>query len=101
MGPRDKPEDDKLLDDRLFQVFAIEKLRSMTTERQSIRAVREGRYFAEVPVTRFEDGHEWAPYLSMTDAKKLDEVRLALRRGDLKAAGELARVFQLAPVAAE
>ena len=35
------------------------------------------------------------------DAKKLDEVRLALRRGDLKAASALARIYELKPVAAE
>jgi hypothetical protein len=31
----------------------------------------------------------------MSDAKKLDEVRLALRRGDLAAAARLARVYEL------
>jgi hypothetical protein len=33
------------------------------------------------------------------DAEKLDEVREALKTGDLKKAGHLARVFQLTPVA--
>jgi hypothetical protein len=32
------------------------------------------------------------------DAKRLDEVKLALRRGDLKAASRLSRVFTLTPV---
>ena len=36
--------------------------------------------------------------LSVEDAQKLDDVREALRRGDLKAAGKLARVFRLTPI---
>lgn len=42
---------------------------------------------------------EWAPYLSMDDAYKLDDVREALRHGDLETAGRLGRVFRLLPVA--
>ena len=37
-------------------------------------------------------------YLSLPDAQKLDEVRKALRGGDLRRASQLARVFQLLPV---
>jgi hypothetical protein len=40
-----------------------------------------------------------APYLSLEDAYKLDDVRESLRRGDIKAASHLARVFALTPVA--
>jgi hypothetical protein len=71
------------------------------TPRKTTKFVHEGRYAAEVDIEFLDDEHEWAPFLSMADAKKLDEVRLALRRGDLKAAGKLARVFELTPVAAE
>ncbi len=70
--------------------------------RKTTKLVHEGRYAAEVDVELLEEDHEWAPYLSMDDAKKLDEVRLALRRGDLKAAMALGgRVYELKPVAAE
>jgi hypothetical protein len=71
------------------------------TERQTIKLVREGPYIAEVEVTLIETDHEWAPYVSAADVRKLDEVRLALRRGDLKAAARMARVFEMKPVAAE
>jgi hypothetical protein len=40
----------------------------------------------------------WSPYLSLADAKKLDQVRKALRSGDVKKASQLGRVFQLLPV---
>lgn len=75
----------------------------MMTEykRQTIKLVREGPYVAEVEVTLIDTGHEWSPYLSPTDVRKLDDVRLALRQGDLKAAARLGRVFELRPVAAE
>jgi hypothetical protein len=42
---------------------------------------------------------EWAPYLSLEDAYKLDEVREALRNGDIEAAARHGRVFSLTPVA--
>ncbi len=38
-------------------------------------------------------------YRSLDDALKLDDVRDALRRGDIKAATHLARVYTLTPVA--
>lgn len=69
--------------------------------RKTTKLVHEGRYAAEVEIELLEDEHEWAPYLSMADAKKLDQVRLALRKGDLKAAARLGQVYELKPVAAE
>jgi hypothetical protein len=71
------------------------------TEEKSIKLVREGLHLAEVDVTLLVNDHEWSPYLSAADVHKLDTVRLALRRGDLKAAAALARVYELTPVAAE
>ena len=61
----------------------------MTEHRMLARKlVREGGYVAEAEVTLIdsESDHPWAPYLSLDDAVKLDEARLALRRGDLAAA---------------
>jgi hypothetical protein len=60
--------------------------------------VREGPYAAEVDVELIEEGNSWSPYLSIDDARKLDEVREALRRGDIQAASRRARVFNLTPV---
>jgi hypothetical protein len=71
------------------------------SERQTKRLVREGAYVAEVEITLTETEHEWSPYVSAQDVRKLDEVRLALRRGDLAAATRLGQVYELKPVAAE
>ena len=66
--------------------------------RHRTKLVHEGEYVAEVEVELIETDEEWSPYLSLEDAQKLDDIRAALRRGDLKAAGKLARVFTLTPV---
>ena len=67
--------------------------------RASIKFVREGKFAAEVPVHLIEEAGGWSPYLSAADAKKLDEVRILLRKGDLAAASRYTRVFELTPVA--
>lgn len=68
-------------------------------KRKQIRYIHEGQYAAEVDVELIETEDEWAPYLSLHDAYKLDDVREALRRGDLKAASQKARVFIMQPIA--
>ena len=69
-------------------------------KRPYAKMVREGRYVAEVDIELIDMDEGWSPYLSLDDAKKLDEVRGALRRGELRSATRLARVFILNPVAA-
>jgi len=66
--------------------------------RRHTKLVHEGRYVAKVDVDFIEADNGWPPYLSLNDAYKLDDVREALRRGDLAAATRLARVFTLTPV---
>jgi hypothetical protein len=69
--------------------------------RKSIKLIHEGRYAAEVPIELIEDDTAWSPYLSPEDVRKLDTVRLALKRGDTAEAAKYGRVFELKPVAAE
>ena len=67
--------------------------------RSTTRLVREGEFVAEVPVTLVESEGGWTPYLSLEDAYKLDDVRQALRAGDVKRASRLSeRVYRLTPV---
>lgn len=69
--------------------------------RPAQRLVRVGELIAEVDVTLVESDDGWAPQLSLNDAYKLDDVRDALRAGDLKAASRLAnRVYRLTPLEA-
>lgn len=71
----------------------------MIKRRPHTKLVHEGKYVAEVVVELIETDEGWSPYLSLEDAYKLDDVREALRRGDIKSAARLARVFTLTPVA--
>lgn len=68
------------------------------TKRKHTKFVHEGHYVAEVDIELIDNEEGWAPYLSLEDARKLDDVRQALRQGDLKKAARLARVFNLTPV---
>ena len=69
------------------------------TGKSSKRLVREGDLVAEVDVELVEGEGGWAPYLSLEDAYRLDDVREALRAGDVKRASQLAsRLYRLTPV---
>jgi hypothetical protein len=71
------------------------------TAKSSKRLVREGDLVAEVEIHLEDASGGWAPYLSVEDACKLDEVRDALRTGDIKRASQLAsRLYRLTPVEA-
>ena len=69
----------------------------MTKKRRS-KLVRQGQYAAEVDVELIYDETGWAPYLSLEDAQRLDDVREALRQGEVSRASQLGRVFRLIPV---
>jgi hypothetical protein len=66
--------------------------------RKSKEFIHEGKYAAEIAVDLIEDDTAWSPYLSPDDARKLDMVRLALRRGDFAKAAKHGRVFELTPI---
>jgi hypothetical protein len=70
----------------------------MMKKRRHTKLVHAGNYVAEVDVELIISEEGWSPYLSVEDAKKLDEVKLALGKGDLKAASRFSRVFTLTPV---
>jgi hypothetical protein len=67
-------------------------------KRRYTKFVHEGLYVAEVDVEVVDTDEDWAPYLPLDDAYKLDDVREALRRGDIASAARHARVFTLTPV---
>lgn len=71
------------------------------TAKATKRLVREGDLVAEVDVHLVEAEGGWTPYLSLEDAYRLDDVRDALRAGDVKRASQLAsRLYRLTPVEA-
>ncbi len=66
--------------------------------RKKTKFIHEGKYAAEVSVDLIVDDTAWSPYLSPEDVQKLETVRLALRRGDVKSAAKHGRVFEMTPV---
>jgi len=68
-------------------------------QRKKSKYVHEGQYVAEVEVELVEDDTGWSPYLSVVDAYKLDDVRNALRQGDLASAAKYGPIYELRPVA--
>jgi hypothetical protein len=70
------------------------------TKKSRTKLVHEGSYVAEVDVELIDEPNGWSPYLSLDDARRLDEVRAALKRGDLKSAARESRVYSLTPVSA-
>ncbi len=71
----------------------------MMKTRKQKKLIHEGNYVAEIDVEYFYSDTGWSPYLSLQDALKLDDVREALRKGDIETAASLARVYTLTPVA--
>jgi hypothetical protein len=69
--------------------------------RASFEYVHEGKYAAKVDITLVDDDTEWSPHVDKEDVRKLDRVRLALRRGDVAAAAKDATVYTLVPATAE
>jgi hypothetical protein len=68
-------------------------------KRSYTKLVREGKYVAEVDIELIDTAEGWSPYLALEDAYKLDDVREALRMGNLDTASRLARIYTLTPVA--
>jgi hypothetical protein len=64
----------------------------------STELIEEGIYLAKVTISLIEDDSPWSPHVAKEDIRKLDRVRLALRRGDIAAAKREAEVFELTPV---
>lgn len=50
------------------------------------KLIHEGDYVAEIQVELIKTDDEWSPYLSLEEAYKLDDVREALRRRDVRSA---------------
>jgi hypothetical protein len=82
-------------------VRRFHEAQNMRTKRQAVELLREGKYAAEIAIELIDDEESWSPTMSLSDARKLETVRLALRRGDLAEAAKYGRVFELIPVAAE
>ena len=64
------------------------------------KLIRESDLVAEVDVELSGFNEPWGPHLDLADARKLDDVRRALQRGDLTEAQRWARVYRIVPLSA-
>jgi hypothetical protein len=69
--------------------------------RNATKLIREGKYAAEVTIELHYSDDSWSPTMSLDDARKLEAMQLALKRGDIVEASKYGSVFELTPVAAE
>ena len=79
-------------------VWELLQITSTTTFAKWPALVHEGKYVAEVDIELIDTPEGCLPYLTLEDAYKLDDVREALRKGDLDSASRLARLYTLTPV---
>ncbi|MGI0479348.1 hypothetical protein ACN4EE_01015 [Geminocystis sp. CENA526] len=70
----------------------------MNNTKTQTKIIRQGEYIAEIEITLTYTEEDWFPYLSLQEAEKLDNLRLALQNNDLKTATQLARIYRLTPV---
>jgi hypothetical protein len=70
----------------------------MEATRRQRKLIHEGEYAAEIEVELITTDDAWSPYLSRESVAELDELRRALRRGDLRAAARIAKVYRLMPI---
>jgi len=69
------------------------------TRRSHVKFIHEGQYVAEIKVDLIVSDDSWSPFLSLEDAYKMDDVRAALRRGDIETASHFGKIYTLKPLA--
>jgi hypothetical protein len=60
--------------------------------RKSTKLIHEGKYAAEVVIEFLYGDDSWSPTMSIEDARKLEVVQLALRRGNIAEAAKYGQV---------
>lgn len=69
----------------------------MDTKKKT-KFIHSDRYVAEVDVELEIGDQEWAPYLSVEEARKLDLVKKCLVNKNFKPLSGIARIFEKKPV---
>jgi len=67
--------------------------------RKQIKYIHEGHYVAEVEIELIDSDAGWSPTMSLDDAYQLDDVREALKQGDLVTAAKNATVYEMKRIA--
>ncbi len=67
-------------------------------KRPYLKIIREGNHVAEIEIMLIDTDFDWSPCISLEDATRLDEMREALRRGDIELASRYGKVYTLKAV---
>ena len=77
----------------MLEIFGYLKMGIM--KKKKFKYLHVGQYVAKVEVAVMEDSTGF----TVEDADKLDEIREALGKGDLKSAAKYCQIYELRPVA--
>ncbi len=69
------------------------------SQRKQTKYLHEGAYVAEVEIELTDSDTGWSPTMSLETAYKLDDIREALRHGDLATAAKYASICEMKKVA--
>ena len=69
------------------------------SQRKQTKYLHEGAYVAEVEIELTDSDIGWSPTMSLETAYKLDDIREALRHGDLATAAKYATIYEMKKVA--
>jgi hypothetical protein len=58
-----------------------------------------GDVMAEIDVVMSDEPDAWGPHIDPSELDRIDQLRRALKAGDLKAASEEARLYSIKPLA--
>jgi len=68
------------------------------SQRKQTKYIHEGTYVAEVEIELIDSDTSWSPTMSLETAYRLDDIRVALRQGDLSTAAKYATIFEMKKV---
>lgn len=69
------------------------------SQRKQTKYLHEGAYVAEVEIELTDSDTAWSPTMSLETAYRLDDIREALRHGDLATAAKYATIYEMKKVA--
>jgi len=69
-----------------------------TKEKKTIKYIHKGPFVAKVEVMLEEDETGWSPYLGVGDAYKLDEIKEASQKKNIKLASKYGNVYEMHPI---
>lgn len=76
--------------------FKSEKMMETSTKTKRIYV---GDVMAEIDVAMSDEPEAWGPHIDPSELDRIDQLRRALKSGDLKAASEPARLYSVKPLA--